>query len=295
MIDFNKLTILVPSLLSNISEVWIRQVNKFYQQKINIIISVPPNFSKKNKIINKFDKGILIIKSDKKGQVNQRQFGYKFVNTEYLMHMDDDIFINMKSLKILLNQFENLPRKSSIAPRVIIKNDNNEEPFLKKYVNLFIYNDPNPKPGTMSKFTFDIPPNLPLDSKKSIESVDWIPGGISLIRTEHIIKKKYYNFEGKAYCEDLLHSNLLKNDGVKLFISNKSFYKTEIKNYKDLKIEQFIKFIKNDFKARNYYRKAIKNPLIPFFIAYCFLIINYFLRKIILNLKSLKKYFNNID
>ena len=291
MIEFKKLTIIIPSLLSNLNEKWIKQINRFNQQKINIIISLPPNFSKSNKIINKFDNGILIIRSDKKGQVNQRQYGYKFVNTEYLMHMDDDIFISIKSLKILLNQFEKLPRKSSIAPRLIIKNDNNKELFLKKYINLFLYNDSNPKPGTISKSTFDIPPNLPLDSNKSIESVNWIPGGISIIRKEYIIKNQYFNFEGKAYCEDLLHSNLLKNNGVKLFISNKSFYKTKVQNYKDLKIQDFINFIKNDFKVRNYYRKTIKNPLIPFLMVYCFLIINYFLRKIIINFIRFRKIF----
>ena len=287
MIEFQKLTIVIPSLLSNISESWIEQVNRFNQHKINVIISIPPNLIKTNKNINKFDKGILIISSDKKGQVNQRQYGYKFVKTEYLMHMDDDIFISIKNLKILLNQFENLPRKSAIAPRLIMNNENNKELFFKKYINLFLYSEIKPKPGTISKSTFDIPPNLPLNSNKLIESVNWIPGGISIIRKEHIINEQYFNFEGKAYCEDLIHSNLLKNNGVELFISNKSFYKTELQNYKDLNIKDFIKFIKNDFKARNYYRKIIKNPFLPFFIVYCFLIINYFSRKIIINFISL--------
>ena len=50
------------------------------------------------------------------------------------MHMDDDIFISIKNLKILLNQFENLPRKSSIAPRLIIKNDNNKENYFLKNI-----------------------------------------------------------------------------------------------------------------------------------------------------------------
>ena len=125
-----------------------------------------------------------------------------------------------------------------------------------------------------------------IDLNKSIESVDWIPGGIFIIRKAHIIKDQYYPFEGKAYCEDLFHSKLLKNKGIKLFISNKSFYKSNVKIYKDLKTNDFIQFIKNDFKARNYYRKAIKNPLIPFIVTYSFLIINYFLRKIISGLNS---------
>ena len=291
MIEFKELTIIVPSLLSNINQRWIEQVNRFNQRKINIIISVPPNLKKPNEYINKFEKGILIIRSDKKGQVNQRQFGYKFVKTEYLMHMDDDTFISIKNLKILLNQFENLPRKSSIGPRLIIKKDNRKKLFFKKYINLLLYSNSKPRSGTISKSTFEVSHNFSIDSNKAIESVDYIPGGLSLIRKENIITKQYFIFEGKAYCEDLIYSNLLKNNGVKLFISNKSFYKTELQNYKDLSIYDFIKFIKNDFQARNYFRKDIRNPLLPFLIAYCVLTVNYFLRKIILKFFHFKKFF----
>ena len=281
MIEFDKLTIVIPSLLSNINQIWIDQVNRFNQQKINIIISIPPNISKPNKFITKFEKPILIISSDKKGQVNQRQYAYKFVKTEYLMHMDDDIFITINDLRILLNQFENLPSKSSIAPRLIIENDNSKKLFFKYILkNFLIYNNPKPKSGSLSKSTFEVPHNFSVDSNKEIETVDWIPGGLSIIRKENIIQNEYFIFEGKAYCEDLMYSNLLKNNGIKLFISNKSFYKTELQNFKDLKIQDFIKFIKNDWQARNHFRKEIKNPLGPFFVAYVLLIIYYFLRKI---------------
>ncbi len=293
MIDLKNLTIIIPSLLSNINIRWIEQVNTFNQNKINIIISLPPNLSKKNKFINKFDKEILIIRSDKRGQVSQRQYVYKFVKTNYLMHMDDDIFISIKNLKILLNQFENLPSNSSIVPRFIIENDNNKEIFLIKYIkNFLIFNHINPRPGTISKSTFEVSHNFSFYSNNPFEKVDWIPGGISLIRKEHVIKNQYFNFEGKAFCEDLIYSNLLKKNGIQLFISNKSFFKTIQKKYTDLNIQDFIEFIKNDFKARNYYRKVIDNPLSLFLIAYFILIINYFLRKIIINFKSfLKKIF----
>ena len=280
MIELKKLTIIIPSLLSNINEKWIEQVNGFNQKKINIIISIPPNLSKKNKFINKFDKEILIINSDKKGQVNQRQYGYKFTKTEYLMHMDDDIFISIKNLKILLNQFEKLPKKSSIAPRLIAKNEIKHLNF-KKYKNILLYSESKPKPGSISKSTFEVSHNYSFDPNKSIESVDWIPGGISIIRKKYIIQNQYFNFEGKAYCEDLIHSNLLKKNGIKLFISNKSFYSTELKNYKDFNVRDFLKFIKNDFKARNFYRKSVKNPLIPFLRVYFFIVINFFVKKII--------------
>ena len=53
MIEFKELTIIIPSLLSNINARCIEQVNKFNQEKINIIISIPPNLCKTNKVINK--------------------------------------------------------------------------------------------------------------------------------------------------------------------------------------------------------------------------------------------------
>ena len=117
--------------------------------------------------------------SDKKGQVNQRQYGYKFAKTDYLMHLDDDTFITIKNLKILLNQFQNLPRKSSIAPRLIMKNDVNKELFLKNLkIYCFIIN---------LNLRLELYQNLLLKFRiispliQIIESVDWIPGGISII------------------------------------------------------------------------------------------------------------------
>ena len=172
-----------------------------------------------------------------------------------------------------------------------IKNDNKKSGFFKKYMNLLLYGDPKPKPGTISKSTFEVPHNFFIDVDKEIESVDWIPGGISIIKKENIIKKKYFNFVGKAYCEDLIYSNLLKNNGVRLFISNKSFYQTELTDYKDLKILEFINFIKSDFEARNYFRRSINNPLLRFLIVYFTLIINYFFRKIIKYFLRFKKCF----
>ena len=160
--------------------------------------------------------------------------------------------------------------------------------IFKKCINLLLYNETKPKLGTISRSTFEVSPNFYFDRTKPIESVDWIPGGISIIRKENIIKDKYFNFEGKAYCEDIIHSNLLKKNGINLFISNKSFYKTDPQNYKDLNIQDFIKFIKNDFKPRNFYRKSIKNPLLPFLIAYFLLIMNFFLTKIIKNFISFR-------
>ena len=49
--------------------------------------------------------------------------------------------------------------------------------------------------------------------------------------TSELIKKKYYNFSGKAYYEDIIHSKLLKEKNIKMWISKKSICKTDTKFY----------------------------------------------------------------
>ena len=95
-------------MLYNINAICIEQVNKFKQIKNKYYYFYFSKFKKTNKFINTFDKVTLIIENEKKRQVNQRQYRYRLAKIDYLMHMDDDIFINFKNLKILLNQFQNL-------------------------------------------------------------------------------------------------------------------------------------------------------------------------------------------
>jgi hypothetical protein len=48
--------------------------------------------------------------------------------------------------------------------------------------------------------------------------VDWLPGGCVLHNQASLYRDNYYPFVGKAYCEDLIHSCLLKNGGTNLFV-----------------------------------------------------------------------------
>ena len=117
--------------------------------------------------------------------------------------------------------------------------------------------------------------------KSKFSEVDWIPGGLLLIRKKDCLDYDYFNLPGKAYCEDLIHSQLLKNKGVRLFISNTCSYYTKVAKYKDLGLIYFFSYIKSDFIARNYYRKIIKNPFLPMLSTYFFIINYYFFYKLV--------------
>ena len=48
------------------------------------------------------------------------------------------------------------------------------------------------------------------DFKNNFYNVEWLPGGCILFRKEDLIEKNFYPYKGKAYCEDILHSILLR-------------------------------------------------------------------------------------
>lgn len=274
MFNLEDITVIIPTTLENISESWLLQITNYCINDINVILIVPPKISKKIIESKKLPKDIKVIKSKIKGQVYQRQFGYKYCNSKLILHMDDDIFFDINSLQGLLKIFNNLPNHSCIAPFlrsnfVYAKNN-----LLSLLRNIFLYFDFKPKPGTISLTSFPIPHNFSISSKQTKE-VDWLPGGISLLRKEDCIKKNYFHFNGKAYCEDLIHSYLLKKENVHLYLCPIYEFSTEIRSYRFLSNKQFFKYINDDFRIRNYYRKLTNKPIFPFFIAYLYLILAY--------------------
>ena len=193
--------------------------------------------------------------------------------------MDDDIEFDIKKIKSLLLHFKKLPTRSCLAPYLDLKRDSLSI-FTRISRNLFLYCEFHPNPGSIARSSFPVPHiNFKNYQNNFYEEVDWLAGGILIMRKEDIIKKNYFPFKGKAYCEDLIHSFFLKEKGIKLYISTKLYFQTPIESYRKLNLKDFLKLIKNDFLIRNYYRNLIQNKFLPFFIAYLYIFICFFLTK----------------
>lgn len=280
MKTFKDLSIVIASNLKSINYFYINQINKYAAHSIQVILSIPPNFEIIDAYNIGFSKNVSIIKSKFIGQVNQRQYAFQFCKTPFVIQMDDDIEFGIEKVNYLLLEFKKLPLKSCLAPYL-----NLEINFYSRNINLlkniFLYCSFNPKSGCISGSSFPIPHKITNTSNlNNEEEVSWLPGGILILRKEDIITKNYFPFKGKAYCEDLIHSFYLKKNGVKLYVSKKVFFNTEVQSYRDLDLAGFINLIRHDLVIRNYYRKLIKNKLLPFLIAYSFIVISFFCTKI---------------
>lgn len=280
MESIKDLTIIIATNLKNIQKTNISQINNYASNDIKIILSIPPELDVIKTFKLGFSEKILIINSKLTGQVKQRQYAYKFCKTKFIMQMDDDIEFDTKKINTLLLHFRKLPHKSCLAPYLNLKH-NSFSKISSIARNLFLYSDLFPKPGSIARSAFPVPyVKLKKSPNTLYEEVNWLPGGILILRKEDIIKEDYFPFKGKAFCEDLIHSFILKEKGIKLYISNKLSFKTPIESYRNLNLFNFSKLIKNDFLIRNYYRNLVKNKFLPFLVAYLYIFACYFLTKI---------------
>ena len=76
---------------------------------------INPSWNIKERVFKKgFINQINIINAEFKGQVKQRIIAYKYCDSELIMHMDDDIILDIQILKNLINDYS-LARKSMLC------------------------------------------------------------------------------------------------------------------------------------------------------------------------------------
>ena len=288
-LDLQDITIVIPTNLKNIKLERINQINSYVKKNIKVILSIPPEINIKKAYNYGFSEKINIINSEYIGQVNQRQYGIRFCKTTLIIQMDDDIDFEINKIKKLVIEFKRLPIGSCLAPYLKSKEEYKIFSRIKNLFKcIFLYSQIHPNSGSISRSSFPVPHLKKINNNKNaVEEVSWLPGGIIILRSKDIIFEEYFPFKGKAYCEDLIHSFLLKKKGIKLFLSTKISFSTEIESYRSLNLKNFIEFILNDFRIRNHYRKLIKNNIFPFIIAYLYILLVYFLTKIKNNILNL--------
>tara|TARA_B100001093_G_scaffold401903_1_gene389614 strand:+ start:22 stop:852 length:831 start_codon:yes stop_codon:yes gene_type:complete len=228
-----------------------------------IIISAPFN----NKLnINKLQKvkNVKIYISKLKGQVLQRIEGFKIAKGEIVVQLDDDIILEKDCIELLYKKIKN-KKNASISPNFIEKSSNKSIFIEKKYLFKKIAGlRENGKKSEITKSGFEFYPVLNSEIDNLVETNIQL-GACVMHKRENLILNNYFNFSGKAYCEDLFHSILLKKNKVKLYFlpSASVFIELNIKPSQPL---LFFKELREDYKIRkllvrenglNYYRMIL--------------------------------------
>ena len=185
-----------------------------------------------------------IIVAKKKGQVYQRMIGFLAAKGELVLQIDDDVTLEKDAIKMMVNFLNSLDKNAAIAPLIFKKGTDqsvfmgNRSTFASRVSDWVMNGISGYKPGiiSLSGVGFGINFNDKLQHKTEFE---WLPGGCILHRSKNLITQDYFPFSGKAYSEDLMHSLLLRENGIKLYVCNNAIAYTEVIDYQDSLIELF--------------------------------------------------------
>ena len=243
-----------------------------------IIVSLKEN---SYEYISKKYKNVVFTKAEKKGQVNQRIQGFKIAKSKFVMQLDDDIILHKSCLEFLTKNLS-LNKNCSVSPN-LFENLSNRSIYdykidLKKICfNIISGFSAFCTEGKIGFSGFELYPLVSEISPELVKS-EWLVGGCIMHHKKNLIKEYFFDFEGKAYCEDLFHSIELRKKKIELYINKSAIAYLEL-NEKPKKIKDFIGENSRDLKIRKNF--VIINDLSIFrmYTVYVLKFFNYFFSK----------------
>ena len=270
------MSVVIPSLGGDLSKT-LDSLNSGTVKPDEIIICVPnKSHSVKDLAIYK---NIVVVYSEKYGQVYQRICGFKVANGDNILQIDDDVVVSSDCLELLMLSMINSQGTVAVSPCWF--NLANSEPLhqckqtgiLMSSYYWLLNGVRGYSPGEVSLAGTNFGVN-PKEVHGEIINVDWQPGGCILHNKEDTILENYYPYNGKAYSEDLIHSFLLKKSSISLFVVNRAKCSTKPSPHLKATNEMY-----RDFKARLYFTKMANLSIVRMCLHYIFYIANSKIRK----------------
>lgn len=219
----NNISVVIPTLGGITLRDTIIALNNSTIRPYEILICIPEN--EVSKVTHLIGDNVFIVPCDFSGQVYQRICGFKNAKSDFVLQIDDDLIVDQECIGLLLKEIKVI-ENGSIAPGFYESNKMNYYSWLT-HDGLSV---PNKFWCWISNNSTVIPfgkislsgVNYGFNPDQSLTTTDWLPGGCLLHRKENLVLENYYPFKGKAYLEDLYHSEILRSRGVNLFINNKA-------------------------------------------------------------------------
>ena len=268
------ISVVIPSLGGNLCDT-LDSINSSSVYPDEVIVCLP-NDSHSVKNADRYE-NLTVIYAGRYGQVYQRIVGFHQAKGDYIFQADDDILLDNQCLEKLVSSLKGLPRASTVSPCLF---NINGEPFYKNSKTTllatyyYLVNGRHGyKPGGVTLAGTNIGVN-PSDVTSNLVKVEWQPGGCVLHRRENLILDDFYPYKGKAYCEDLIHSHLLRKSGLSLFVVSRARCMTKLNLRLSLRGELY-----RDFKAKLYFVKMANLSIVRMYLHYIIYIVKSIVRK----------------
>jgi cellulose synthase/poly-beta-1,6-N-acetylglucosamine synthase-like glycosyltransferase len=212
----------------------IQQLNNGTVVPTEILVCVPKENA--DKVANLGFDNVHIIKTRVRGQVAQRAIGFRRASFSFVLQVDDDIQVQRDMIETLSDNLNILGPGNAVAPIYIDVDTQQYIPRHPTGIIGFVRNVSatlvcgakwgKKRMGTISHAgaNYGVDGGLMAVERKEVQ---WVPGGCILHYRSGLIVENFYPFSGKAFCEDLIHSYLLRKNGVHLWVVRDAICKIE--------------------------------------------------------------------
>ena len=278
-------SVVIPTLGGDSLCETINSLNNGLVIPAEILVCIPAEYLCK---VNELPSNVKVLICPIKGQVAQRRYGFINATSNYVMQLDDDIHLGIDCLKKLHEIISDCDDNVAISPLLFNKKNKtiaytgHKKLSVKNRIYYWLVNGSiGYQPGTVMLSGFALGPVVEHVSSVNSNciSVNWLPGGCVMHRKNNLILDDYYPFQGKAYCEDIIHSYLMKKKNIKLLIDPTAQCETEIFSMLDEDFKSFYQNLKRDFRARRYAMNIEDRLNWRLYLNYLFLIANYFFKR----------------
>ncbi|MCX6237746.1 MAG: glycosyltransferase [Bacteroidia bacterium] len=273
--NIHPVSVVIPTLGGESLQGTIERLNVGTLVPNEILVCIPEEDA--FKVENLLFPNVKIIRTNLRGQVAQRAIGFQLAENQLVMQLDDDILVRgtcLERMVELILKDTNL----AIAPKFynsvtgiyhsFLVPSHRKQSIFEKILFYVINGRRGYQPGQISKAGINM--GIP-EKPENWQDVEWLPGGCVLHWSRNLILFNYYHFEGKAYVEDLFHSNLMRKSGVVL---TRCGYAGCDVDFSSSSFTNLMSFLKNYAEYAKHMKVFVNEIHRSKFRLYCFLILN---------------------
>ena len=145
--------------------------------------------------------------------------------------MDDDVLMPAGALEALLRVCQRVGPKNAISPlfkncatgQYLTRYDQSLKELVRSLVATTICGAPwgVNRMGRIDRAGVPYAVDPSYCGDRDLVETEWLPGGCVICRQEDLVLDAYFPFSGKAYSEDVIHSLIWRQRGIRLWVATK--------------------------------------------------------------------------
>ncbi|RJQ25923.1 glycosyltransferase family 2 protein [Candidatus Parcubacteria bacterium] len=259
----------------------IEQLNRGTIVPAEILVCIPEEDA--FRVENLSVQNVRVINTNVRGQVAQRAIGFQQAQYDVVMQLDDDILTDENCISYLLDTLTKFGPHVAVAPALVGRSYDKFPKMNGMMLKMFYFlvnGKDGYQMGAVSKAGAEIgyDPSL---IKEGVYNVEWLAGGCLMHFRENLVNENFFPYQGKSYCEDLLHSHHLTKKGIRLKLDARTRCSLENVSTASYGIKEFINFIYADYRVRKYFVRLSSRSYLRMHLYYMALVCNYLMKKMI--------------